>query len=412
MENKFTNQSIFRKGHLVKHSKNAYQEPTYLSFVLVFDIVNSPLLNKEQAVKFLRDFYKETDKADKLEKFINTLLLLNKEMPWYWKSISGVDNAIKVYENFGESYHGGDDATLEITCLESINLAISGLMDLYRQAVYDSSKWTQVLPENMRKFRMQVIVSEVRDQRRTKDVNQSAEEIINSDLVNVMPKFVFEFDFCEFKPESASEAFSDLSAEEPEMADDLKISISYETVKIVNSSSQYLNGVVASNDGGDNMTSLGSAANPLESFGDRISRDGDGPVAGIGGLIKKEAQGIRDSLKSAYADDLRRLDPRRLVNRPDNVYGSALERFIMNQATKLDQFAGKATRISDNIYKGMVNNADDTGEGFKQSISTNIYGALPGQPIESALRRGAIQSIFPMINTQRSNLNPGTNIYE
>ena len=395
--NKFVNQQGFRKGHLVSHAKNAYQDPTYLSFVLVFDIVNSPLLNKEQAVKFLRDFYKETDKATKLEQFIDTLLLLNKEMPWYWKSISGVDRAISVYENFGESYHGGDEAELSITCLESINLAITGLMDLYRQAIYDSAKWTQVLPENMRKFRMQVIVSEVRDQRYVAEINDSVEKVINSELINVMPKFVFEFDFCEFKPESASEAFADLSATDPEMADDISINISYEKIKILTSSSQYLNGIVLSTSADEEQASLGASRTPLQAFGDRIAQEG---------------QDILQSTKNAIGTSLKMKDPKNLIDRPENVYGSELDRLIQRAANAADNFAGQATRIPDNLYKTLLNAGDDTGEGFKKSISTNIYGALPGQPIESALRRGAIQSIFPMINTQRSNLNPGTNIYE
>lgn len=397
MENRFTNQQGFRKGHLVSHAKNAYQDPTFLSFVLVFDIVNSPLLNKEQGVKFLRDFYGETDKAIRLEQFIDTLLLLNKEMPWYWKSVTGVDRAITVYENFGESYHGGDDAVLEITCLESINLAISGLMDLYRQAMYDSAKWTQVLPENMRKFRMQVIVSEVKDQRGVSDVNENIEKVINSDLVNVMPKFAFEFDFCEFKPESASEAFSNLSSTDPAMADDLKITISYEKVGIITSSSQYLNGMVLSSKSDEEQASLASSRNPLQAFGDRIAQEG---------------QDILQSTKNALGTSLNAKDPKNLLDRPENVYGSELDRLIQRASNAADNFAGRATRIPDNLYRGLVNSADDTGEGFKRSISTNIFGTQPGQPVESALRRGAIQSIFPMINTQRSNLNPGTNIFE
>lgn len=406
MENKFINQSGFRKGHLVSHSKNAYQDPTYLSFVLVFDTINSPLLNKEQAVKFLRDFYGETDKAVKLEQFIDTLILLNKEMPWYWKSIDGVDRAIKIYENFKDSYAGGDDAILDITCMESINLAVSGLMDLYRQAVYDSAKWTQVLPVNMRHFRMQVIVSEVRDQRHVSDVSIDAEQIINSDLVSVMPKFVFEFDYCQFKPESASEAFSGLSMTDMKMADDLHIQIAYEDVTIMDT--QYLNGVIDDQDAASDL-SLNTIGNPLQAFGDRIAGN-DG--RSIGGLIKKEVQNIKESLKSAYEDDLRRLNPKRIINRPDNVYGSALERYIIQQAAKLDQFAGRSTRIPDNVYRSLLNSGEDAGESFRRSLPTNIYGTVPGQAVESALRRGAIQSIFPMINTQRSNLNPGTNIFE
>ena len=75
-------------------------------------------------------------------------------------------------------------------------------------------------------------------------INTSAEKTINSDLIDVKPKFAFEFDFCEFKAQSASEAFADLSTTEPEITDDLKLSISYEKVRIITNETSYLNGLV------------------------------------------------------------------------------------------------------------------------------------------------------------------------
>jgi len=383
-----TNQQPFRKGALTTHSKNPYQDPTYLSFVIVFDRVNSPLLNKGISAAFLRDFYKDETRAGYLEDFIDTLLLLNSEMPWYWKSLSGVDRAISVYENFGESYHGGDDAILEITCMESINLAISGLMDLYRQAVYDSAKWTQVLPENLRKFKMQVFVSEVRDHRKTTEINPTAEKTINSD-----------FDFCEFKAQSASEAFADLSTTEPEITDDLKLSISYEKVRIITNETSYLNGLVLPSGTSESAVelSLSETQNPLQAFGDRIAQEG---------------QEILQSTKNALGNSIKQKNPANLLYKPGNVYGSFGDQAFDRLVNAADQAAGSITRIPENLYRQAVTSVTEGGEGFKRSISTNIFGTKVGEPISNALRRGAIQSIFPMINTQRSNLPPGTNIFE
>lgn len=394
-----TNQQPFRKGALTTHSKNPYQDPTYLSFVIVFDKVNSPLLNKGISAAFLRDFYKDETRAAYLEDFIDTLLLLNSEMPWYWKSLSGVDRAISVYENFGESYHGGDDAMLEITCMESINLAISGLMDLYRQAVYDSEKWTQVLPENLRKFKMQVFVSEVRDHRKTTEINPTAEKTINSDLIDVKPKFAFEFDFCEFKAQSASEAFADLSTTEPEITDDLKLTISYEKVRIIGNETSYLNGLVLPSGTSENevQPTLSQTQNPLEAFGDRIAQEG---------------QEILQSTKNALGNSIKQKNPSNLLYKPGNVYGSFGDQAFDRLVNAADQAAGAVTRIPENIYKQAVTGVTEGGEGFKRSISTNIFGTKVGDSVSNALRRGAIQSIFPMINTQRSNLPPGTNIFE
>jgi len=135
-----TNQIQFRKGLLGKSSKNPYQDPTYLSFTILFD-TTSPLFNKDIAVKTLREHYKETERADKLERFVDTMLLINREMPWYWVSLDGMARVLEY--NMTEPYLGGDEAKLTITCNESINLAISGLMDLYRDSVYDFAAWTR-----------------------------------------------------------------------------------------------------------------------------------------------------------------------------------------------------------------------------------------------------------------------------
>ena len=48
----------FRKGHLVSSSKNPYQDPTYLTFTIMFDTM-SPLFNKEVAIAALKEQYKE-----------------------------------------------------------------------------------------------------------------------------------------------------------------------------------------------------------------------------------------------------------------------------------------------------------------------------------------------------------------
>ena len=217
----------FTKGMLRTSAKNPYQDPTFLTFTLKFDML-SPLFNKDVAVKSLREQYKEETKATQLEKFISTLTLINKEMPWYFKSISGIDTAFDI--DMLEPYLGGDDKKLEIECNESINLAITGLMDLYREAVYNLDGWTQVLPENYKRFNMYVIVSEVRNIQTVKN-NKSGKEVnINDEITaDSKPMFMFKYKSCKFDITSGKETFSSLSSAEPSSPQP-KIRIKYELV--------------------------------------------------------------------------------------------------------------------------------------------------------------------------------------
>ena len=85
----FKNLKDFRK---IKTSKHPYQDPTYLSFVMLFDFndsIHSPLLSKSGgANEYLNkmasadSFYDE--KLESLLNFQKALKTINNEMPWYW----------------------------------------------------------------------------------------------------------------------------------------------------------------------------------------------------------------------------------------------------------------------------------------------------------------------------------------
>jgi hypothetical protein len=53
--------------------------------------------------------------------------------------------------------------TLTIDCLESIDMRIFALSELYRKGIYDYTYHRSMLPENLRKFRMWLIVTEIRN---------------------------------------------------------------------------------------------------------------------------------------------------------------------------------------------------------------------------------------------------------
>lgn len=374
-----TNQYQFRKGLLGKNSKNAYQDPTYLSFTILFD-TTSPLFNKDVAVKALREHYKETKRADKLSKFIDTILLINREMPWYWVSLEGMGRVIDY--NMKEPYWGGSEAKLTITCNESINLAISGLMDTYRDSVYDFSAWTQILPENYRKFRMWIIVSEIRNINTVIPKGRLGlqETSTNLDITgDFKPLFQYEFDFCEFNITSAKETFETLSNAAPESPTP-KIEIVYETIK--KTATSYLQGLMTEEVGDQGVQNRSAIKNKIQAFGDRVSQD-----------LNQIADNALDGLTGA----LRENNPLRAINRPGNVYGSALEQAYQQAINGVDKYAGGLGGAVDNIFGEAEARAKDAAVSYKQSITTNIFGSDKAT-VGAALRQGSIASIFPMIN--------------
>ena len=361
----------FTKGHLSGSSKNPYQDPTFLTFTLMFD-TKSPLFNTSVAVASLREQYGDEARATKLENFIKTITLINKEMPWYWKSISGVDRAMDY--NMTEPYWGGDDAKLEIDCNESINFAISGLMDLYRDALYNLKGWTQVLPENYRRFNLYVTVSEVREIQTTRK-NRSGNEVGINDGITAdnKPAFMFKFTGCEFDITSAKETFSELNSTEPTQPNP-KIRISYKNIE--KHEGQYLQGL------------LSEVIN-------------DGPGIGTETPNPTFAQRASDALNDAAStvlDGVTNFNPINELTRPDNVYGSVFDQAFERAVNQLDATAGGIASIPGNLFQDGLSATTRETQNIINAAKENIFGIQPGSTLGAAIKQGSINSIFPQIN--------------
>jgi hypothetical protein len=240
----YTKLEDFKKsGLLVKGASgdvglSAYQDPTYLSFTLLFDMqLTSPLFNGE-AAGFIKkhlvaaDPAKYQHKLDSLLAFKEALYKINSEMPWHWQSLAGVERMVQFTPE--NPFFGGDDAKLTIGCLETINLNIAGLMQLYRKAVWDESNWRYIVPPNLRKFTMYLFISDVRGL-----YDNSSNGVLTGE--DMKPFFMFELRFCEFDMTSGNKAFADLSAAAPEAATN-EIIINYNRVYRVDA--RALNGAV------------------------------------------------------------------------------------------------------------------------------------------------------------------------
>lgn len=108
-----------------------------------------------------------------LEAFKKGIDFINRDCPYYFQSLSGLDTLLKTEI---KNYHKTGGAlkragTLTIDCLESIDMRMFALAELYRKAIYDYTYHRIMLPENLRKFRMWLVITELRNIQLTNNVN-------------------------------------------------------------------------------------------------------------------------------------------------------------------------------------------------------------------------------------------------
>jgi hypothetical protein len=267
----FRKAGLFRKG--TKLNALPYQDPTYLGFLLLFQwddvktvsdttatstpdaIISSPLFDPSGAEAYLKRLAivnkKYENKLKALTAFKTGLQNINLNMPWYWQSMSGLDK-LQAYDT-NEPYIGKDGNEIAIGCLESINLAITGLMRNYREAVFDEESWSYVLPPNLRKFSVKIYVADIRPlfneavdtqtQPSTTqlgnvsnfnvDPNAESENLqpkdVDIDLVgsNKKPYLAFQLTNCEWNIQTGVTSFTDLKNDAPEVASQI-IAFNYE----------------------------------------------------------------------------------------------------------------------------------------------------------------------------------------
>ena len=207
--------SLFLKGFkLSKQGK--YEDPTYLGFKIVIDfgalpvrdddgLPPSPLfketsyipsgfsssnpfgqpqysyrttpngaINFYSAITYLQEreaeFQRGGKRSDMLIQFKNSLSDLLNNSPWFIQSISGLDQ-LPLVSRKGFATEAGSEfnsqrtagKALEFTTLESLNLRMTALADLYNQATFDYDNMRELIPRNLRKFTMYIFVSEIRN---------------------------------------------------------------------------------------------------------------------------------------------------------------------------------------------------------------------------------------------------------
>ena len=155
-----------------KQVGNIFDEPGWFYFKVFFDfdtnhglfgsLLNATYLNEgvNTAAKYLNylgdDYLQEkpADRINALYKFASILSYINTNAPWYFKTVKGLDKLSNpVLTEFSK------DKTISIEVMhDAIDMRLTTLMSLYKFACFDDYNHKEIIPENLRKFNMSIVL--------------------------------------------------------------------------------------------------------------------------------------------------------------------------------------------------------------------------------------------------------------
>jgi hypothetical protein len=416
MANKFTR--TFDLGSLERYKKGLqndygkYNDPTYLGFVFLFndyDVLESPLLVRDDngekvgsALNYLKNI-NQPQRFEYLKAFQRLLFDTNYWMPWFWQSISGIDK-VWDYNKLKDPYKGGEESILTIETLESIDMRITAMMDLYRKACFDYEYRREILPANLRMFQLSVFVQEIRNIQVDYGSVGNALNTINNvtnafggpgslklpfetpaqkaaaETASVTNDFganlMYTLRFCEFETDKSASVYSNFSnSEAQQMVQQLVIS--YENID-----ESYINPTALNIASGYNP-----AGNYFPEFAKLPSPETDGGAS------------LSDTVNS-------------LKNDPDFVQDK-MSGFAKNLGAAA---AGAALNAVDSLAASAVNNVQGR---LSRLLLGNVYGFSPSN-ILTSLQQGSLLSLGPQVqnisnqSNQQNQNNPADlgNIYD
>ena len=120
-------------------------DPTYEDLWEVSSAYNYLLLNDEKT------------RATYLKTFIELLSTITTDSPWYFQTIKGIEEGLQRKET--DEMQWKEPYTITIECMEdSLDQRIGTLIDLYRSVAWSWERRVEILPVNLRRFDMSVLV--------------------------------------------------------------------------------------------------------------------------------------------------------------------------------------------------------------------------------------------------------------
>ena len=162
----------------------------------------------------------EDTRAQYIKTFAEGLYILQKDMPYIFQKISGLDKLLEFNTSAGARLK---DAKITIECLEGLDLKITTLLQAYRKAAYDDIWQRWILPDIYRYFKMIIYVFDRR-------YLQTGQHALYSPEQDEFPIYAFECGPCEFDIESILNSEYSVNYGEHSAAT-AKLSISVKNVK-------------------------------------------------------------------------------------------------------------------------------------------------------------------------------------
>ena len=197
------------------------------------------------AVKYLHTInkskrYKMSQPDERMKaliKFTKMLSHISSKEPWFIKSIKGLSQAdsIKLEDMSKEKI-------IELGMgMEAVDMRLTTMFDLYRYATHDMMNCREVIPDNLRKFEMQVVVFNVplknfHQALKTNEGNFGYKRLAGDDRMSYK---IYTFQNCEFDLESFGSGMPDLDTEKPGELGHHTIKIKYDRVYTTTSSEFY-----------------------------------------------------------------------------------------------------------------------------------------------------------------------------
>ena len=177
------------------------------------------------------------ERLNALVKFTNMLSHISCKEPWYIKSIKGLGQAdsIKLEDMSKEK-------VIEIGMgMEAIDMRLTTMFDLYRFACYDMANCREIIPDNLLKFEMQVVVFNVplknfHQALKTDDGTFKYKRLEGDEKMSYK---VYTFQNCEFDIESFGSGMPDLDVEKAGELGHHTIKIKYDRVFTTTSAEFY-----------------------------------------------------------------------------------------------------------------------------------------------------------------------------
>ena len=302
----------------------------------------------------------ELKRAALLKNFIELLSDINSKTPWYFREITGLDEAVSKKSFFESPKIDENRKQITITCLaDSIDTRIGNMLDMYRSACYSWQTKRVIVPANLRKFDMGIYV-----------FLRPYQEFYSEDksILNSSHKYL-EFHNCEIDLDSCK--IGDTFNNEAASLLEYKIVISYDNC-YDNRYSDFHNGII-----GDAIMTDMIVGDDKTKDADNISFMQYDKEYGFTSHIRPElyeensSDEVYDFLIKSKSPTSTRILKNRMLKQPLNVETSKKNIYYGDRYSNNGKQSNILTRVIDNAIDATVGTA-------KQALRSGVGGLLLG----------------------------------